>query len=581
MVVKMLYSLVLCGIIWLLTREVFQVWFDKALYVGPFEYAGGTGADQGKNFGIEVAHAHMLLYRQLQNYTSRRGGVAVSDKTFILGNADRLNLPANTLGEVTLTYQNVDLGKLLTSLRKGLRQPNEVSGFVIEGDGMVQAAVEWPRAPAVGRTATAETAFTTEPRKTLSEAARLVACGIAWPQLASRSDGVSDLGRTGFCRWAEALAVHASMSVQAAGGVAVDTNGQEQVTRAITRLTGLIASGATYPELYRLRADLVDLLPAEKAMPLQVQAQDDRLRYAIATRDDLQRLPEADRKQVAFAIARPALAVNGGKFRDALPDNWKSLLEGRTAVIAQSIAATGFLGRGQGPQHLATAFRIAPDLIVTVDFALGQLPKPPEAEAAPANAPDPRIHDLHFCEAEDARTACPPDRRSPVTAIVFDGTGYHSRVMVLRIEEAEGPPPRALSLRSADGDFAQAVTDRYAVVVGYPARDQRMPTAVVQTLLGQESGIKRVMPGRMLGLGNTEMLTGPGIVTDINTTGGVAGGPLIDLTTGRVVGVHVGGQWKEGEGKFAYSAPFTDELLALIDQAIKARIAGAARKPTP
>ena len=52
----------------------------------------------------------------------------------------------DSIADLALTYQNVNIGQLLSGLRKSLAQPNEVSGSVTELGGQSWARVTWPRA---------------------------------------------------------------------------------------------------------------------------------------------------------------------------------------------------------------------------------------------------------------------------------------------------------------------------------------------------------------------------------------------------------------------------------------------------
>jgi S1-C subfamily serine protease len=69
-----------------------------------------------------------------------------------------------------------------------------------------------------------------------------------------------------------------------------------------------------------------------------------------------------------------------------------------------------------------------------------------------------------------------------------------------------------------------------------------------------------------------EALPADQFTTDISTSGGTAGGPLVDLMTGQVIGVQVAGLWRGERGKFAYSKPISPDLVAAI---------AARRKPAP
>lgn len=53
------------------------------------------------------------------------------------------------------------------------------------------------------------------------------------------------------------------------------------------------------------------------------------------------------------------------------------------------------------------------------------------------------------------------------------------------------------------------------------------------------------------------------ITSDLSTTAGTAGWPLVDLRTGEAIGLHFAGRWQGGDsGKFAHAYSLAD-ILAL------------------
>jgi Trypsin-like peptidase domain len=114
------------------------------------------------------------------------------------------------------------------------------------------------------------------------------------------------------------------------------------------------------------------------------------------------------------------------------------------------------------------------------------------------------------------------------------------------------------------------VVGSYVYVIGYPVRDARMPDEFIKRLLGETDGQKRLMPGRVLAVGSSMSIYPVGnttvLTTDISTSGGAGGGPLIDLKTGKVIGVAHSGFWKGDRGKFAYSVPIPRAALDIINQ---------------
>jgi hypothetical protein len=561
MLVKLLYSALLAVVALAATGELVRIWTDRRLYIGPFDYASAEGDAQakGKTFGVQVGLAHTLIFRQLQDY-NRRGEGGTSDATYNIGADEQLAAFKDKLEDLALTYQNVNIGQLLSGLRKSLSQPNEVSGAVTKVDGRLWAKVSWPGAPAIG--GKAEPSFLTDMREDDASAARQVACGIAWAQVAGRSPAIADMGRVRFCQWAEALGVYSALKAKPS-----DTAAQDIAQRR-DDLKRMAATGVRFPDIYRLRADLTDLLPAADRLALLVDAQNDRLTYALLTDPTIQKLHPDERRLVAFALARPAIRIEDGQLAD-VRDNWRSILEPHGDAIKRVAAAIGTLRRGD--EHFrATAFRVRHDLVVTVDFALNDVKPPAGAETAYHTAgADARIAGLVFCAGDDALAGCPANERLAVQEVVLE-SGPDSRIVVLRIGDTT--PAEPLQLRDTARP-ADTLVDQYAYIVAYPVDAPMLPPAFRHALLGGKPGIKRLLPGRTLTLehdGADAQKTST-ITTDINTSAGTAGAPLVDLLTGRVIGVHVGGRFDEKKGKFTFAEMITPEFAARLQTVLQSR----------
>lgn len=561
MLVKLLYSALLAVAALAAAGELWRVWTDRHLYIGPFDYASAEGGadEKGKAFGVQVGLTHALIFHQLQEY-NKRGEGGTSDTTYNIGPDEQPAPFHDKLGDLALTYQNVNIGQLLAGLRKSLAQPNEVSGAVTKVDGKIWAKVSWPRAPAIA--GKAETSFLTDSHADEAAAARQVACGIAWAQAAIRSPSpaIGNMGRVRFCQWAEALDAYSSLVAKQADVVVND------IARRRDRLKDMAKAGVDFPDIYRLRADLTDLLPTADRLPLLLEAQNDRLTYALLTDPKIQKMPVEERRLHAFALARPAIRLTDGQLVD-IRDNWRSVLEPHADAIKRAAEAVGELRSDSEGAFRATAFRIGRDLVITVDFALNGGERPVNAELnASSAATAARVEGLSFCESDNALAACPEEKHFAVTDVVLDG-GQESHIAVLRIA-ARGPVEN-LQLRDT-APTLDTLVDQYAYIIGYPHHDPRVPPALLQALFGTTSGIKRLLPGRTLALEAEPRppQKGATLITDINTSGGTAGAPLVDLVTGRVVGVHIGGRWDEKKGKFTFAEVITPALVAKLQAAL-------------
>ena len=561
MLAKLLYSALLAVVALAAAGELWRVWTDRLLYIGPFEYASAEGGadEKGKAFGVQVGLAHTLIFRQLQDY-NQRGSGGSSDTTYNLGPDEQLAAFNDKLEDLALTYQNVNIGQLLAGLRKSLAQPNEVSGAVTKVDGKVWAKLAWPRAPEID--GKAETSFLTDTHTDDAAAARQVACVIAWAQIAVKSSVVANMGRPYFCQWAGVLGDYSSLAARQANAAPT------AIADLRAQLNRMAAAGVRFPDIYRLRADLTDLLPAEARLPLLVEAQNDRLTYALLTDPEIQKMPADERRLHALALARPAIRITDGQLVGTR-DNWQSVLAPHADAIKRTAAAVGWLRAGESALSItgfrATAFRIGPSLIMTVDFALNGGLRSRDAESR-ASSTDTPIEGLHFCQSDNALAACPQEQRFAVTDIVIDAR-EDSHIVVLRIDDRGS----AVSLKLRDTALAaDTLVDQYAYIVGYPHHDARAPPVLLRALFGTTAGIKRLLPGRTLALQAEPFLARKfaQLTTDINTTGGTAGAPLVDLATGRVVGVHFGGRWDEQKGKFTFAEVITPALVTQLRAAL-------------
>lgn len=133
----------------------------------------------------------------------------------------------------------------------------------------------------------------------------------------------------------------------------------------------------------------------------------------------------------------------------------------------------------------------------------------------------------------------------------------HGHLAILKISghNVQLNPP--LSIQQVD--TAADLTGQYVFTVGYPATDPRIPREFTSAVLHNVFQVKRLIPGRIVSVFGNE--GGFRVITsDASTFGGVAGGPVINIQTGRVLAIHIGGKWSEKEGKFAYSHLFSDLL---------------------
>lgn len=104
-------------------------------------------------------------------------------------------------------------------------------------------------------------------------------------------------------------------------------------------------------------------------------------------------------------------------------------------------------------------------------------------------------------------------------------------VEVIDLDESAHPPiPMQL-------EPLLTVSGTEVAVVGYPALDLRKPPEVIKSVFGEVFDVKRVMPGKLVAIDDDS--GAPIVMHDCSTLGGTGGAPLLDLASGKVIGVHV------------------------------------------
>jgi hypothetical protein len=585
---KLVYTVVLAGILGIVAREIWTVWFDRRIYVGKFEIITDVGKDDaaGETFSKRIAASQAMLAQQISDYQSRRGVSSPIDSTFALTGQPPVDLPPKALGGVEITVQSINVGQILSTLRKYFVTPNEVRGTVTSSTGAVVTAVDWPNAPSIPNSNSRLDRFLVSAQPSELAAARMVAASIAWGQAAAADEQFAAYSRGQFCDFGMALA---EFYARSAGSPPADIASVALLRSHAAQLKSHYGAPALFPEIYRLRADLLDLLP-ESARQINdlAEAQDDRLSYAMLS-VQLKDLSPDIKRVAALAMARPAIQYT---YKDGLvgtEENWKGLLSRRLNDIALIASATGVIRSITG-DPIGTGFVVGPGLVMTVDhvFEAAKIHRGNSNSQPPSLStnvgPTPCMDTMSgqcstgrpailenptFCLGDDAKSCT---ETLELGKLVYDGRKEGSNIVIVSFKDDPLPPRKSAPLGQRL-DLA-SVVGQYAYVVGYPQADPRLPDEFVTRLLKGKPGIKRLMPGRVVtygwGTAGALELRAPAeaqpakLVSDISTTSGVSGAPLVELATGKVVGVSFAGQWTDARGKFAISQIIPDGALKYL-----------------
>src|SRR5262245_20788620 len=137
--------------------------------------------------------------------------------------------------------------------------------------------------------------------------------------------------------------------------------------------------------------------------------------------------------------------------------------------------------------------------------------------------------DIDFLEEENRLDAA----EHPIASILWIAPPQESDVAFLRVTRAAGSPPLPQPIELAD----EVLTGATVAAIGYRAgsrsiRDQQL---VIRIFGDDVYDKKRFAPGRIMGV------DGNRIRHDCSTLGGNSGSVLLDMKTGKAVGIHHGG----------------------------------------
>lgn len=286
---KLVYSAVLLALIIFLSREVYSVWFDSRIYVGKFSYfsEGKSDNDLTTAFPVHVLSQHHLLRSALIDEGQRRkrerpaspaGAEVYHRLPTTLPGVERWQ---SALSEIELKIQGFDLGKLLSQVRGWVNPPQEISGFVEKAGNVVRASVTWPHDEHAKVPLPAQ--FETGPLSGDTAAAFVIAANLVWSQAAEADEKFRETERETFVAWIIAWWDYRTIRDRREAELTIGDDDRARWRRAQLLATKLIPKAEKYPEIWRLRADIIDLNLEGKSTPEELAiAKQDRDRFASA-----------------------------------------------------------------------------------------------------------------------------------------------------------------------------------------------------------------------------------------------------------------------------------------------------------
>jgi endonuclease G len=316
-----------------------------------------------------------------------------------------------------------------------------------------------------------------------------------------------------------------------------------------------------------------DLLNRLKARNADVQSRDDDLRdeleekrrtEGVAPDFELRDLGDdvnpgdLAQETIVMRTGRPVLAIlrNQAELTFTDPDSmvWKSRLESAASALVNGARAVGRIEvEGHNLAWLGTGWLVAPDVVVTNRHVAAEFGRQDGA---------------HFVFRQGLTG-------QPMTASIdfLEEVGSPEELTfalerVLHIEGPDGPDIAFLRVAANGSGWpspiplaASTANDELVAVIGYPARDSRIPDQqLMEQIFGDVYDKKRLAPGQLTRVDNQT------ITHDCSTLGGNSGSVVMSLRSGEALGLHFAGRFLQAN--FAVSSSMVAERL---DQVLNGR----------
>lgn len=253
---------------------------------------------------------------------------------------------------------------------------------------------------------------------------------------------------------------------------------------------------------------------------------------------------------------RPAILVRDNTIDfNGVEDYWKGRLQQRAAQVHSGILAAARVEARNVPRYdwVGSAFLVAKNRVVTNRHVAEMF-----AEGRGTSVKFRAYSHLAGAGLNFKRELDRPDQQETIfeaTRVLYMAAPPKPDLAVLEINWRDQPPRTPLELQTQD-----LVQDQAVMVIGHPGENfKTRRKADMHRIFAGGFGVKRLAPGEIMDVsreGGTEF------THDCSTLGGNSGSAVLDLETGRVIGLHYAG-WEEREN-FAVHARVVQDVLASL-----------------
>jgi len=250
--IKALYTVILLAVTVFCAREAWLVWFDRSLQIGHFMGTkdGADASSMADSFRRLVVQQQNVLFDLYKGTVSRPGEFRVSSGDVLtIHFADLVKMPGSSLDSLKIDAAGVNVTSLLTTLRRWIVAPNEITGSVDQIGSQVIVSADWANPPHSRGTDTTWQMAALPTQTTLQAASFDLACRILFARIPSDHAWLKDVSENDFCTFSNALfRFRNSLSARSAAVNEADTkaagellqSAQKTIDRLVADKTNLI-----------------------------------------------------------------------------------------------------------------------------------------------------------------------------------------------------------------------------------------------------------------------------------------------------------------------------------------------------
>ncbi|MFD0894285.1 DNA/RNA non-specific endonuclease [Luteolibacter ambystomatis] len=297
--------------------------------------------------------------------------------------------------------------------------------------------------------------------------------------------------------------------------------------RLKSSLASLLSDTAVMAELGNSRETLESAKgsPGAESLDLLIEGNGDVLRDGAYTTTEA----------IILDFGRPALIVQDGKWQTPKSKEIETRLKGAEATLLAAIPKVGRVEiLNYRSDYVGTGWMIDEDILITNRHVASLFGQKSGGSFSFRASPSGRLYESRtdFLR-EYQRNAV---AQAAVREIIYieEDSDLLPDMALVRMDKNAIKLPAPVELAAT-----LPVFDQQIAIIGYPAEDSRNDSFVMNDIFGGVYNVKRLSPGRIMGVRPDGKL----LQHDGTTLGGNSGSPVIDLATGKAVGLHFSGSF--------------------------------------